>query len=101
MYRSLSTGKVVDPAFTHFHFPDGSDYDVLRGLDYLRAAAHPDERTEEAVELVRSRRRDDGRWPYTDPRLTHQHVVMEDDREPASRWITLRALRVLRRAALT
>jgi hypothetical protein len=97
MFHSLSTGAVIDERWTRFSFPDGSDYDVLRGLDYLRASGRaPEARVEEAVELVISRRLADGRWPYVDPDLSHQHVVMERATEPGSRWITLRALRVLR-----
>jgi hypothetical protein len=41
---------------------------VLRGLDYLRAAgAAPDDRVAEAIELVRSKRDADGRWPLENP----------------------------------
>jgi len=97
MFRSLSTGEVVDAGFTHFSFPNGSDYDVLRGLDYLRASGRAaDARVREAVELVRSRRRPDGRWPFVDPGLSHQHLATETDDGAGSRWNTLRALRVLR-----
>src|SRR5215210_2174020 len=51
MFRRLSTGDVVDAAFTQFSFPTGYHYDVLRGLDYLRAASvTPDARVTEAIE---------------------------------------------------
>ncbi len=33
MFRSLSTGAVIDPAWTQFSFPTRWHYDVLRGLD--------------------------------------------------------------------
>ena len=96
LLRSLSTGGLIDRRFTTFSFPDGSDFDVLRGLDYLRAAGRrPDGRVREAVEVVRSRRQADGRWPFVDPGLSHQHVVTETPAEDGSRWNTLRALRVL------
>ncbi len=36
MFRSLSTGKVIDPDWTQFSFPTRWHYDVLWGLDYLR-----------------------------------------------------------------
>ena len=96
LLRSLSTGGLIDRRFTTFSFPDGSDFDVLRGLDYLRAAGRrPDGRVREAVEVVRSRRQADGRWPFVDPGLSHQHVVTETSADDGSRWNTLRALRVL------
>jgi hypothetical protein len=101
LLRSLSSGEVIDPAWTRFSFPPGYHYDVLRALDYLRSAgAPPDARTAEAVDLVRQTRRSDGRWPLQDP---HADVLDFDIAEPAdqpSRWNTLRALRILRWADL-
>lgn len=97
LLRSLSTGAVVDDRFTHSSFPNGSDYDLVRGLDYLRASGRgADTRVREAVDTVRAQRRPDGRWPYVDPELSHQHVVTETDDDDGSRWNTLRAMRVLR-----
>lgn len=96
LFRRRSTGKVADPAWLGFAFPTRWHYDVLRGLEYLRAtAAPPDPRTVEALDLVRSKRGADGRW-----RLDHTWkgavpFVMEETGAP-SRWNTLRALRVLR-----
>jgi len=96
MFRSRSSGQVIDPAWTLFSFPNGYHYDVLRGLDYLRrAGVEPDERIAEAVALVEKNRRSDGRWPTQNP---HRDVLDFDLREEAdepSRWNTLRALRVL------
>jgi hypothetical protein len=68
LLRRLSTGEVIDPAFTHFSFPTWWHYDVLRGLEYLhRAGVKPDERVaslcSEAIELVASKRDGDGWWP--------------------------------------
>jgi hypothetical protein len=97
LLRRLSSGDVIDPAWTRFAFPPLWHYDVLRGLDYLRAAgARPDARVDEAVAIVRDRRQDDGRWllDVRHPDTLYQElggVVGEPNR-----WITLRALRVLR-----
>ena len=94
MFRA-STGELIDPAFQRFSFPTRWFYDVLRGLDYLRATgAGPDPCTAEAVRLVRDTRLPDGTWALS----THPGEVpfpLEDDGEP-SRMNTLRALRVLR-----
>jgi hypothetical protein len=50
--------------FTRFAFPTWRHYDVLRGLEYLRVAGvAPDNRMAEAIELVKSKRNGDGRWP--------------------------------------
>jgi hypothetical protein len=95
LFHRLSTGEVVDPAFALFGFPTCYHYDVLRGLDHLRAAGlDPDQRLADAIGLVQSKRDADGRWP-----LEHVHedavlIPMEEVGQP-SRWITLRAMRVL------
>jgi hypothetical protein len=97
MLRRRSTGEVIDPTWTRFSFPTRYLYDVLRGLDHLRSAGVvPDERMAEAIELVRSRRGDDGRWPLESVHAGDTHLDMDDGEGLPSRWNTLRALRVLR-----
>jgi hypothetical protein len=96
MFRSLRTGKVIDKRWLRFSFPMFWHYDVLRGLDYLRSAGvKPDSRVRDAIEVVVERRHQNGRWP-----LNHLHpesipLEMETGVGKASRWNTLRALRVL------
>ena len=101
LLRRLSTGEVIkdrktDQPWTQFAFPPLWHYDVLRALDYLRAArVPPDARVEEAVAIVRERRQDDGRWLLD---VRHENTVHEELAGPVgapNRWITLRALRVL------
>ena len=97
LLRRLSTGEVITPMFTKLFVPTRWHYDVLRGLHYLRdAGVDPDERVDEAVELLRSKRDDNGRWPleYTYP--GEVHFEMDDGEGLPSRWNTLRAMRVLR-----
>ena len=105
MLRRLSNGELIDAAFTRFSFPTGWHYDVLRGLDYLRAAGvTPDARVTEAIDVVRSKRDADGRWPLENPhesemvnaRLRDLEFDMHEREGQPSRWNTLRALRVLR-----
>jgi hypothetical protein len=103
LFRRRSTGEVIERdrkgggAWTRFAFPTWWHYDVLRGLEYLRAAGvTPDERVAEAIELVASKRDGDGRWPL-ETRYPGVMPVETDEREgEPSRWNTLRALRVLR-----
>lgn len=99
MLRSLASGEVINRRWTRFSFPTTWHYDVLRGLDYLRSAGvAPDDRVAEAVELVETRRHQNGRWPlgalHSDPRIRIP-VDMEAGVGKANRWNTLRALRVL------
>ena len=96
MLRRLSTGEVIDPTWIRFSFPTRYFYDVLRGLDYLRAAgAAPDERAAEAIDMVASRRDPAGRWPLENPHPGAVHFDVDEGEGRPSRWNTLRAMRVL------
>jgi hypothetical protein len=87
---------LIDPAWTQFSFPTGYHYDVLRGLDYLRrAGVTPDARMAEAVDLVVQKRGQDGRWRLENPHPDQLDLGMDEAEGKPSRWITLRALRVL------
>jgi hypothetical protein len=96
LLRRKSTGDVIDPAWTRFAFPPLWHYDILRALDYLRAAGvKPEVRLEEAVAIVRGRRQPDGRWLLDErhPDTLFEHIAGAVG--APNRWITLRALRVL------
>ena len=96
MFRRLSTGEVIDRRWLRFSYPPTWHYDVLRGLDTMRSTGvEPDERVDEAVELVVKKQHQNGRWPLQNPHLDQVNVVMEGPAGTASRWNTLRALRVL------
>ena len=97
LFRSRSTGEVIRPEWTRFSFPPQWHYDVLRGLEHLRASGRaPDERCAEAIDLVRRRRQPDGRWQLQNTHRARRHFAMEGADGTPSRWNTLRALRVLR-----
>jgi hypothetical protein len=97
MFRSLRTGEVIEKRWLRFSYPTFWHYDVLRGLDYLRdAGIKPDSRVSDAIDIVIQRRHQNGRWPLN---LLHSEKIplrMETEVGRASRWNTLRALRVLR-----
>ena len=103
LFRRLSTGEVIErdrkggAAWTRFAFPTWWHYDVLRGLEYLRSAGvAPDERVAEAIELVKSKRDDDGRWTLETQYPGVMPVQMDEGEGQPSRWNTLRALRMLK-----
>jgi hypothetical protein len=97
LFRRLSTGEVAQPAWLEFSFPYRWHYDVLRALDHFRSVGDPpDERLDEAVELVRSKRQPDGTWLLESTHPGRVHFALEDGDGQPSRWNTLRALRVLR-----
>ena len=93
-FASASSG--IAPAWTRFAFPPLWHYDVLRVLDYFRAAAvQPDPRVAEAVGIVRERRQRDGRWLLDVRHKDTPHEDISGAVGAPNRWVTLRALRVL------
>jgi hypothetical protein len=102
LFRRRSTGEAIQrdrkggAAWTRFAFPTWWHYDVLRGLDYLRnAIVDPDERVAEAIDLVESKRDGQGRWALDTVYPGKMPIEMNESEGIPSRWITLRALRVL------
>lgn len=102
LFRRRSTGAPIQhdrksgSDWTRFAFPTWWHYDILRGLDYLRRAdAKPDERLADAIDLVESKRGDDGRWLLDIQYRGVMPIEIDDGEGKPSRWNTLRALRVL------
>ncbi|WP_067860225.1 hypothetical protein [Nocardia shimofusensis] len=96
LYQRRSDGKPIRVEFTRFHEPARWHFDVLRGLDVLRGAGVSyDSRLADALDLVRKRRRPDGRWVGAAHYPGRTHVSYPRAGTP-NRWVTLRALRVLR-----
>ena len=96
LLRRLSTGEIINPRWSELAFPPLWRYDVLRVLDYLRAArVERDARMDEAVGIVRERRQTDGRWLLD---VRHRDTLYEEFSGPVgepNRWVTLRSRRVL------
>jgi hypothetical protein len=104
LFHRKSTGEAIENdrkggvSWLQFAFPNWWHYDVLRGLEYLRrAGVTQDERMAEAIELVESKRGSDGRWVLETRYPGVMPVEIDGMVGEPSRWITLRALRVLER----
>jgi len=101
LFRRKSSGEIADPAWLQFSFPVHWKYDVLRALDYFRAAADgpdtrvTDPRIGEAIELLRSKQKSDGAWLLENTHPGQVPFRLEEGDGRPSRWNTLRALRVL------
>ncbi len=98
LFRRRSTGEVIDPRFAMPSYPVRWYYDTLRALDYFRRARPAGDRPlAAALDLLRSQRRPDGRWTLDNTHEGPTPFEMDGEMEGfPSRWITLRALRVLR-----
>ena len=99
LYQRCSDGSIIRDEFTRLHHPARWHFDVLRGLDVLRGAGVAyDPRLDDAVAVLRRRRRPDGRWAAAAQYPGLHHVSYPRAGTP-NRWVTLRALRVLQWAA--
>jgi len=101
LFRRLSTGEPADEQFLCFVHPNRWRYDVLRALHYFYSAAGLtgaafDPRLGEAVDHVRSRRLEDGSWPLDWSPPGRVWFDVDSGTGKPSRWVTLRAMRVLR-----
>ncbi|MEZ6184467.1 MAG: squalene cyclase [Planctomycetota bacterium] len=97
LFRRRSTGEPADPRFLDLLYPCRWRYDVLRALDYFRAAGgDPDPRLADAIEHLRAKRRPDGTWALDWTLRGRTWFPLDPGPGEPSRWITLRALRVLR-----
>jgi hypothetical protein len=103
LFRRRSTGELANSEFLELAFPPRYHYDILRALDYFRAAsihasAKPktDPRLTEAIQLIENKRQPDGRWLLENSYTESLALPLTESIGQPSRWITLRALRVLR-----
>ncbi|WP_375388280.1 hypothetical protein [uncultured Amnibacterium sp.] len=98
LLRRRSSGAVIDPRFSMPSFPTRWYYDVLRALEHFRLARpEKDPRCGEAVDLVRGKRLPSGLWNLEQHHMGPVLLDLDEEQEGyPSRWITLRALRVLR-----
>lgn len=95
-----TTGELVAPWVTTFAYPFRWKYSALNAVDYFRAAslysgAAPDPRVEEAINVIRSARREDGTWLQE---ARHPgRVWFEVDVQPGepSKWLTFYDTRAL------
>lgn len=94
--RSHNLAQVSKPGWRRFGFPLMWQTDVLEILGILTRLGCRDERMQEAVDLVESKQDDSGRWKLADNFNGRFQVDIEAKGEP-SKWITLNALRVLKR----
>ena len=96
LYQRRGDGEPIRTEFTRLHHPARWHFDVLRGLEVLRLAGVDWEpRMVAAMDVVARRRRQDGRWAGSSQYPGQTWVSYPGAGEP-NRWVTLRALRVVR-----
>ncbi|HYA21631.1 MAG TPA: hypothetical protein VEG31_00410 [Thermoproteota archaeon] len=105
LFRSERTGRVIDDEWLRLHYPLYWHYDVLQALRILMPLnKFSDPRAQEALNIVASKRRRDGKWHvesryWLPPGRGNSDVEAVDwGRRGPNEMITLNALRVLKAA---
>jgi len=89
--------RTINRRWLKFSFPWFYKYNILRGLSVLTKLGYTkDERLKDAVEILLQKRRPDGTWLLESAPTGRMQVNIETVGKP-SRWITLQALKVLKR----
>ena len=104
IFRALATGDVIHRSWVTLHYPPYWHYDVLQALLLLgRMGRLDDPRTQDGLDLLVSKRREDGRWQpggywWRPLGSTAAREVVDWGRGGPNEIITLNALRILRAA---
>lgn len=94
--KSHNLKEVAKPGWLRFGFPLMYQTDVLEILDILTALGVKHRNMQDAIDIVCNKRETDGKWLLKNTFNGKYHVDIESKGQP-SKWITLRALRILKR----
>lgn len=94
--KSHDLSQVSKPKWLQFGFPLMWHTDVLEILGILTRLGYKDERMKEAIDLVVSKQDEQGRW-ILENTYSGRFLVNIERKGKRSKWITLNALRVLKR----
>jgi hypothetical protein len=92
--------KVINQSWLKMGFPWFYGYNILRGLDVLTKLDYvEDERQRDAIDLLLHKRQNNGTWLLESTPIGRMQTIIEAKGKP-SKWITLIALRALKRLSL-
>jgi hypothetical protein len=94
--RSHDLNRVSKPGWLRFGFPLMYQTDALEILGILTKLGYRDERMQEAIDVVVSKQDNQGRWKLENTFNGRFQVNIEQKGKP-SKWITLKAMRVIKR----
>ena len=93
--KSHDLKSVSKPEWLHFGFPTMCYTDALEVLGVLTKLGYRDERMQETVDLVISKQNDQGKWKL-ESTFNGRFQVNIEQKDKSSKWITLKALEVLK-----
>jgi hypothetical protein len=90
--------RIINQGWLELSFPWFAGYNILRGLEVLTKLGYAnDERLNDAVKVLMQKRQSNGTWILENSPMGRMQANIEAKGQP-SKWITLIALRVLKRA---
>jgi hypothetical protein len=95
--RSHNLSRNTKPGWLNFGFPLMYQTDVLEILDILTTLGVKDERMEEAITVVKAKQQENGRWRVENTYGSDRLLIPIGTKDEESEWVTLRALRILKR----
>lgn len=95
--HSHDINKTAKPGWLKFSFPLMYQTDVLEIMDILTGLGVKDSRMDDALDLILAKRDDMGRWRTDNTSITDRLLIPIGQKGEPSKWITLRAARVLKR----
>lgn len=93
---SHNLDRVPKPGWLRFGFPLMYQTDALEILGILTKLGYKEKRMQEAIDIVVSKQDTHGRWKLENT-FNGRYQVNIEKKEETSKWITLHALRVLKR----
>jgi len=93
--RSHNPRRLSKPGWLKLSFPLMYQTDILEILDVLVRLGVRDPRMEEAVGIVRGKMNERGRWCNENDYVNQRLLVQVEHSGEESKWLTLRALRML------
>lgn len=94
--RSHDLSRISKPGWLKFSFPLMYQTDVLEILGILTLLGYRDKRMQDAIDLMISKQDDQGRW-ILEKTFNGRFQVNIEQKGKSSKWITLNALRTLKR----
>ncbi len=95
--RSHNLKRKSKPGWLKFGFPLMYQTDVLEILDILTELGVKDSRMDEAISTVIAKQDETGRWKLENTYGSDRLLIPMGQKDEPSKWITLRAMRVLKR----
>jgi len=94
--KSHDLSKVARPGWLKPGFPLMYQTDNLEILEILTVLGYKDPRMDEAIEILKSKQQPDGRWKLENT-FNGKTIVDFENKGVPSKWITMKAARVIRR----